>query len=52
MPGEAIRSTKTENYEKAYSTPITPLCADYDLWLGILNVVFALAVQRQEYELE
>ncbi|KAJ6082083.1 hypothetical protein N7499_006957, partial [Penicillium canescens] len=38
-----------ENYEKAYSTPITPLCADYDLWLGILNVVFALAVQRQEH---
>ena len=38
-----------ENYEKAYSTPITPLCPDYDLWLGIFNVVFALAVQRQEY---
>lgn len=38
-----------ENYEKAYSTPITPLCADYDVWLGILNVVFALAVQRQEH---
>jgi hypothetical protein len=35
----------------AYSTPITPLCADYDLWLGILNVVFALAVQRQELNL-
>jgi hypothetical protein len=37
-----------ENYEKAYSASITPLCADYDLWLGILNLVFALAVQRQE----
>lgn len=38
-----------ENYEKVYSTPITPLCADHDLWVGILNVVFALAVQRQEH---
>ncbi|OQE04287.1 hypothetical protein PENSOL_c001G01320 [Penicillium solitum] len=37
-----------ENHEKAYSTPITPLCADYDIWLSILNVVFALAIQRQE----
>ena len=37
-----------ENYEKAYSTPITPLCADYEIWLSILNVVFALAIQRQE----
>ncbi|KAL2834366.1 hypothetical protein BDW59DRAFT_137767 [Aspergillus cavernicola] len=37
-----------QNYEKAYSTPITSPCADYDLWFGILNLVFALAVQRQE----
>lgn len=38
-----------EHYEKAYSTPITPLCTDYDIWLGILNVVFALAIQIQEH---
>ncbi|OQD72177.1 hypothetical protein PENPOL_c001G07721 [Penicillium polonicum] len=38
-----------ENYEKAYSKSITPLCTDYDIWLGILNVVFALAIQRQEH---
>ncbi|KXG47595.1 Transcription factor [Penicillium griseofulvum] len=37
-----------ENYEKAYSAPITSLFADYDLLLGILNLVFALAVQRYE----
>lgn len=37
-----------ENYEKAYSTTMTPLYTDYSIWLGILNVVFALAVQRQE----
>lgn len=37
-----------ENYEKAYSTPMMPPYKDYDVWLGILNVVFALAIQRQE----
>ncbi|KAJ5817945.1 hypothetical protein N7447_007953 [Penicillium robsamsonii] len=37
-----------ENYGKAYSTPITPLYANYNVWFSILNLVFALAVQRQE----
>ncbi|KAJ5200200.1 hypothetical protein N7491_009000 [Penicillium cf. griseofulvum] len=49
-PAEPVldRQRFLEKYDKAYSAPITPLCADYDLWLGILNLVFALAVQRQE----
>ncbi|KAL3473776.1 hypothetical protein BJX99DRAFT_233032 [Aspergillus californicus] len=39
-----------QNYEEAYLTPITsPLWAGYDLWLGIFNLVFALATQRQEH---
>ncbi|KAL4866931.1 fungal-specific transcription factor domain-containing protein [Aspergillus spectabilis] len=38
-----------ENYEKIYSTLAGPPCTRSDLWLCILNVVFALAVQRQEH---
>ncbi|GFF51589.1 uncharacterized transcriptional regulatory protein C1F7.11c [Aspergillus udagawae] len=36
------------DYEATYSRPGAPLHADRDVWLSILNVVFALAVQRQE----
>ncbi|KAK9350221.1 fungal-specific transcription factor domain-containing protein [Lipomyces doorenjongii] len=38
-----------ENYENIYSTLGGPPCTRSDLWLCILNVVFALAVQRQEH---
>ncbi|KAL4736688.1 hypothetical protein BDV11DRAFT_211047 [Aspergillus similis] len=37
------------NYEKIYSTSGGPPCTRSDLWLCILNSVFALAVQRQEH---
>ncbi|GIK05333.1 hypothetical protein Aspvir_009440 [Aspergillus viridinutans] len=37
------------DYEATYSRPDAPLHADRDIWLSILNVVFALAVQRQEF---
>ncbi|KAK2608940.1 hypothetical protein QQS21_002516 [Conoideocrella luteorostrata] len=36
------------DYNALYSKPGEPLNADRDIWLSILNVVFALAVQRQE----
>ncbi|KAL2844398.1 fungal-specific transcription factor domain-containing protein [Aspergillus pseudodeflectus] len=41
----------TENYEKIYSTVDGPPCtrSDSNVWLCILNVVFALAIQRQEH---
>jgi hypothetical protein len=38
-----------ENYEKIYSASGGPPCTRSDLWLCILNAVFALAVQRQEH---
>lgn len=36
-------------YEASYSRPGAWLHADPDVWLSIFNVVFALAVQIQEY---
>ncbi|RYP65999.1 hypothetical protein DL769_006165 [Monosporascus sp. CRB-8-3] len=36
------------DYETSYSRPDTLLHAGRDVWLSILNVVFALAMQRQE----
>jgi hypothetical protein len=36
------------DYEATYSRPGALLHADRDVWLSLLNVVFALAVQRQE----
>ncbi|THC88698.1 hypothetical protein EYZ11_011855 [Aspergillus tanneri] len=36
------------DYESSYSKPGALLYADRGVWLSILNVVFALAVQRQE----
>ena len=36
------------NYEALYSGPDVLLHVDRDVWLNILNVVFGLAVQRQE----
>ncbi|KAL3441749.1 fungal-specific transcription factor domain-containing protein [Aspergillus insuetus] len=42
-----------ENYEKIYFTVDDPPCTrpDSSLWLCILNAVFALATQREEYVL-
>ena len=37
------------DYELSYSSPGALLHADRDVWLSILNAVFALAVQRQEF---
>ena len=36
------------DYEASYSMAGASLHADHDVWLSILNLVFALAVQRQE----
>ena len=42
------RDLFSRDYEASYCTPGALLRADCDVWLSILNVVFALAVQRQE----
>ena len=39
----------THDFEASYSRSGTFLCPDRSIWLSILNVVFALAVQTQEY---
>ncbi|KAJ5310835.1 CCAAT-binding transcription factor subunit B [Penicillium atrosanguineum] len=38
----------TKDYEASYCTPGASLRVDHDIWLSILNTVFALAIQRQE----
>ncbi|KAL4747394.1 hypothetical protein BDW72DRAFT_209647 [Aspergillus terricola var. indicus] len=38
-----------QNYERIYLTSGGPPCTRSDLWLCIINAVFALAVQRQEH---
>lgn len=37
------------DYEATFARSGALLHAEHDVWLGILNVVFALAVQRQEF---
>ncbi|PYI02721.1 putative fungal-specific transcription factor [Aspergillus sclerotiicarbonarius CBS 121057] len=42
----------SHNYEKCYSSRGSSQHADHVVWLSILNIVFALAVQRQESTLQ
>jgi hypothetical protein len=42
------RESFFRDYEKSYSGPGAMLDTDHDVWFSILNLVFALAVQRQE----
>lgn len=42
------RESFFRDYDAAYSTSGTLLHVDHDVWLSMLNIIFALAVQRQE----
>ncbi|KAL3460116.1 fungal-specific transcription factor domain-containing protein [Aspergillus heterothallicus] len=50
-PIEAVldRQRFTKNYQIMYTNPKVSASAISDIWLAILNAVFALAVQRQEH---
>lgn len=43
------RESFTRDYEASYAGSLTKLNSSRDVWFSILNVIFALAVQRQEF---